>query len=89
MSCGCKHDSKDVANEIAEDVIAEGKLENETGRMDVSIKPDDITGCYPEQEISDAIKSAPHEHVVEHIVAGVDDDGNPYSYKTEEVTGEE
>lgn len=90
MSCGCKHHSnEDVADRIAEDVIEEGKLENETGRMDVSIKPDDITGCYPEQKIADAVKGAPHEHIEEHLVAGVDDNGKPYAYETEKVTGEE
>lgn len=89
MACSCKKDPKEVANEIAQDVIAEGKLENETGRMDASIKPDDITGCYPEQEVAEAVEGAGHERVVEHVVAGVDENGKPYAYKSEEVEGEE
>ena len=88
MACGCKKDPKEVANEIAQDVIAKGKLENETGRMDVSIKPDDITGCYPEQEVAKADEGAEHERIVEHVVAGVDENGKPYAYETEEVEGE-
>ena len=82
MACGCKKDPKEVANEIAQDVIAEGKLEN------VSIKPDDITGCYPEQEVAKAVEGAEHERIVEHVVAGVDENGKPYAYETEEVEGE-
>ncbi len=88
MACGCKKDPKEAANEIAEDVIKEGALENETGRMDVSIKPDDISECYPEQEVADAVKGAEHERIVEHVVAGVDENGKPYAYETEEVEGE-
>lgn len=83
-------DSKQAEQTLIDDVIAEGKLEDETHRMDVSIKPNcDIEGNYPEQTVAEAIEGAEDERVTENITVGTDENGHQYAEVTEDVTGEE
>ena len=48
---------------------------------------DEISKVF-EQEVAKAVEGAEHERIVEHVVAGVDENGKPYAYETEEVEGE-
>lgn len=83
-------DPKKVQETLVDDVIREGKLENETGSMEASIKPNyDITANYPEQKIADAIKSADDNLITEHIEVGTDASGHQYARVEENVEGQE
>lgn len=79
----------DAEKEIINDIFEEGKLENETGSMEASIKPEhDITEKYPEQEVAHAIEDAPEGVISETVTAGTDEEGNSYGEVSENVTGE-
>jgi hypothetical protein len=82
-------DPKEAEKELIADIFAEGKLEDEEARMDVSIKPNyDVTGAYPEQEIADAIKAGSDVEITENITVGTDENGNQYDDISENVTAE-
>lgn len=83
-------DAKQAEQTLIDDVIAEGKLENETHKMDVSIKPNyDVEGDYPDQLVAKTIEGAEDERVTENIIVGTDEDGHQYAEVKENVTGEE
>lgn len=81
--------AKQVEETLVDDVIREGRLENETGKMESSIKPNyDVANNYPEPQVADAIKSAQHNHVSERIEVGTDPEGHQYARVEENVEGQ-
>lgn len=75
---------------LVDDVIAEGKLEDETGSMEASIKPNyDIEGSYNDPKVAKAVEGAEDEVIEENLTVGTDEDGHRYAEVTEDVTGEE
>lgn len=82
--------AKQVEKTLADDVIAEGALENKEHSMEASIKPNyDIEDKYPEKSVADAVESADYNNVNEHIEVGTDDDGHQYAEVVENVEGQE
>lgn len=75
---------------LVNDVIAEGRLEDETGSMEASIKPNyNIEGKYNDPKVAQAIEGAENEVLEENITVGTDENGNRYAEVSENVTGEE
>lgn len=83
-------DAKKAEKTLVDDVIAEGKLEDETHSMEASIKPNyDIEDKYNDPKVAKAVESAEDEVLEETITVGTDKDGHQYAEVTEDVTGEE
>ncbi|MCI8676124.1 MAG: hypothetical protein HFJ63_05340 [Atopobiaceae bacterium] len=83
-------DAKKAEQTLVDDVIAEGKLEDETHSMEASIKPNyNIEDKYNDPEVGKAIEGAEDEILQEHITVGTDENGHQYAEVTEDVTGEE
>ncbi len=83
-------DAKKAEETLVDDVIREGRLEDETGSMEASIKPNyDIEGKYNDPEVAQAVEGAEDQILEEHVTVGTDENGHQYAEVTEDVTGEE